>query len=154
MRSSSPAWLSLLVGFTLPCGGCAETRSVALLSTAGVPVTATPSGDIPLEVVTRGTAVADPLPVRGTSIAYSDVEAALGLAVSTAGAYWAAAHRTSRADGFQLLVELTRAEAEQRGDRLVVSLDARAPSWPRRRRTASRGGSWTRREGGPWSTPA
>jgi len=92
------------------------------------PLTSTPAGAIPLEVVTRATAVADPLPVRGTSVVYSDLEAALGLAVSSAGVPWAQAHREKRPDGWQLFVEITRAEAEERAGRLVMTLDVRARS--------------------------
>ena len=108
-------------------GGCSGAQqNVPLLSAAGIPVTATPTGAIPLEVVTRGTAVADPLPVRRTSVVYGDLEAALGLAVSSAGVPWANAHREKRPEGWQLFVELTRAEAEEKAGRLVVALDVRA----------------------------
>jgi hypothetical protein len=106
------------------CGG--TPQRIALLSSAGIPVTSTPTGAIPLEVVTRGTAVPDPLPVRGTSVVYGDLEAALGLAVSSAGVPWAQEHRTKRPDGWQLFVELTHAEAEESDGRLIVTIDARA----------------------------
>lgn len=125
MRSPLGAFASLLPAFAL-CLGCSGTHQVALLSTAGIPSTSTPPGSIPLEVVTRGTAVPDPLPVRGSSVSYGDVEAALGLAISTAGAPWAQAHRDVRPDGWQLFVELTRAEAEENGGRLIVTFDVRA----------------------------
>src|SRR6202034_3018637 len=101
------------------------TQRVELLSTSGVPVTATPVGSVPLEVVTRGTGVPDPLRVRGSFVAYGDVEAALGLAISSAGVPWAEAHRAKRPDGWQLFVELTRAEAEENRGRLIVTLDVR-----------------------------
>ena len=105
---------------------CAGPKHVGLLGTVGIPVTSTPTGSIPLEVVTRGTAVPDPLPVRGSSVTYGDLEATLGMAVSSGGVPWAEAHRAVRPDGWQLFVELTRAEAEEDGDRLIVTLDVRA----------------------------
>src|SRR4051794_28549082 len=94
----------LLVG-VVGGAGCAGQHQVGLLTAAGIPVTSTPSGAIPLEVVTRGTAVPDPLPVRGSSVVYGDVEAALGLAVSTATVAWAKEHQRERPDGWQLFVE-------------------------------------------------
>jgi hypothetical protein len=111
----SPLWAS---GFCAVCAlcGCEETRRVPLLSTSGIPVTSTPTGAIPLEVVTRGTMVQDPLPVHHTSVAYGDLEAALG----------AEGHRDQRPDGWQLFVELTRAEANEKDGRLVVAIDVRA----------------------------
>ncbi len=128
MRTRAPALFAFaiagLVALSSGCGGGAQ--HVGLLATAGIPVTSTPPGTIPLEVVTRGTAVPDPLPVRGTPVVYGDLEAALGLAVSTAGVPWAQDHRAKRPDGWQLFVELTRAEAEEHDGRLVVALDVRA----------------------------
>lgn len=126
MRLDASALLSFGLAIAASLAACGGTQRVALLSSAGIPVTSTPTGAIPLEVVTRGTAVADPLPVHGTSVVYGDLESALGLAVSSAGVPWAEAHREKRPDGWQLLVELTRAEAEERDGRLVVALDVRA----------------------------
>src|SRR5271163_3361534 len=104
---SSLALVAAVAAATTSLVGCGGTpQRIALLSAAGIPVTSTPVGAIPLEVVTRGTAVPDPLPVRGTSVVYGDLEAALGLAVSSAGVPWAQAHREKRADGWQLFVEL------------------------------------------------
>jgi hypothetical protein len=116
--------VALSAALLAACGGA--PRRVALLSANGLPVTSTPTGAIPLEIVTRGTAVADPLPVHHTSVAYGDLEAALGLAVASAGVPWAEAHREKRPDGWQLFVELTRAEAEENDGRLVVGFDVRA----------------------------
>jgi hypothetical protein len=110
----------------LGAAGCGGTRHVGLLSTAGVPLTSTPTGAIPLEVVTRGTAVPDPLPVRGSGVVYGDVEATLGMAVSSAGVPWAESHQKQRPDGWQLFVELIHADAERDGQRLIVTLDVRA----------------------------
>jgi len=126
MRLRGPALLAFALSVGALTAACGGTRRVALLSSAGIPLTSTPAGAIPLEVVTRATAVADPLPVRGTSVVYSDLEAALGLAVSSAGVPWAQAHREKRPDGWQLFVEITRAEAEERAGRLVMTLDVRA----------------------------
>ena len=127
MRLQASALLLLALAASTASAACGgSTQHVALLSAAGIPVTSTPTGAIPLEVVTRGTAVPDPLPVRGTSVVYGDLEAALGLAVSSAGVPWAQAHREQRPDGWQLFVELTRADAEEQGGRLIVSLDVRA----------------------------
>jgi hypothetical protein len=103
-------------------------RIVPLLRTAGAPVV--PSIDAPLEVVSRSTAIADPLPVRGSDIVYGDLETALGIAVSTAAEPWAVAHRQDAValhGGWTVLVEVTGADAElEAGGRVVVGLDARA----------------------------
>jgi hypothetical protein len=84
----------------------------------------------PLEVVSRSTAVPDPLPVRGSDIVYGDLEAALGIAVSTASAPWAASHRdhpVGQNGGWTVLVEVTGADAQlEPGGRVVVGLDVRA----------------------------
>jgi hypothetical protein len=85
-----------------------------------------PTGAIPLEVVTRGTGVPDPILVKGSSVVYGDTEAALGLAVSSACVPWAEQHRAQRPDGWQLFVELIQADAEAKDDRLIVSLGVRA----------------------------
>ena len=81
---------ALLVG----CGGIPHI--VPLIRTAGPPVTPTPSNATPLEVVSRSTAVPDPLPVRGSDIVYGELESALGIALSTAAVPWADAHRDWR----------------------------------------------------------
>jgi hypothetical protein len=117
--------VALLVAFSaLPA--CAARRTVPLLAAAGIPLTATPSSSIPLEIVTRSTSVRDPLPVAGTSIAYGDFEAALGHAVASAAVPWADANRARRAGGWQLFVEVTQAEAEHDGARLLVTVGVRA----------------------------
>lgn len=112
---------------SLPIVGCSSftPRIIPLLKEAGIPFTPTPP--VPLEVVTRSTSVKDPLPVRGTEIVYGDVEAALGYAVSVATVPWAESHRTQRPEGWQLMVELIDADAQQElGGRLVVTLNVRA----------------------------
>lgn len=108
--------------------GCASgpPRIVPLLRSAPV----TPNINAPLEVVSRATAVPDPLPVRNSDIVYGDLEAALGTAVSTATAPWADAHKSAkvaRAGGWTVLVEVTGADAElERGGRIVIGMDVRA----------------------------
>jgi hypothetical protein len=103
-------------------------RIVPLIRAAGPPIT--PSLTAPLEVVSRGTAVPDPLPVRHSDIVYGDLESALGIAVSTATAPWARAHQgdaVARNGGWTVLVEVTGADAElEPGGRVVIGLDVRA----------------------------
>jgi hypothetical protein len=120
MRHLALALLTLLVA------GCATPTMVPLLTAAGVPVTATPSGQVPMEVVTRGTGVPDPLPVHGTGTAYGDVEGALGHAVSSAVVPWADTHRDVRPGGWTLTVELTKAEASWSSGRMKTTLGVRA----------------------------
>jgi hypothetical protein len=116
----------IVAGSPVACGS--PPRMVPLLRTAGAPVV--PTVLAPLEVVSRSTAIADPLPVRGSDIVYGDLETALGIAVSTATAPWAAAHRgdpVALHGGWTVLVEVTGADAElEPGGRVVVGLDARA----------------------------
>lgn len=113
----------LATGFLAGCGG---RQTVPLLASAGVPITPTISGDVPLEVVTRSTSVRDPLPVSGTGVVYGDFEAALGHAVSSAAVPWAEANRGRRVGGWQLFVEVIQAEAEHDGSRLLVTVGVRA----------------------------
>jgi hypothetical protein len=117
--------------------GCSEAPAVVpLLHAAGAPIISTPSPSTPLEVVSRSTAVPDPLPVRGSNVAYAELEAALGLAVATATAPWGEAHRSralARYGGWAVLVELTGADATlDANGRLVIGLDARATLRTRR----------------------
>lgn len=106
--------------------GCTGGRQIVpLLDSAGVPLT--PPTTAPLEVVTRSTAVPDPLPVRGSDVAYTDVELALGHAVASATVPWAESHRTrARGEGWQLFVEMTSADAEYDDGRAVFTLGVRA----------------------------
>ena len=115
------------------CSGVVSApRTVHLLATTGIPFTETPLDATPLEVVTRSTGVRDPLPVTNVDVAYGDMEAALGFAVSSATVPWASAHRPQRPEGWQLFVEVTQADAEYREGRLVVSLGVRATRRTRR----------------------
>jgi hypothetical protein len=123
---------TLLVVLSVTASGCGSgvPRIVPLLRTSGAPITSTPSNATPLEVVSRGTAVPDPLPVRGSDIVYGDVEGALGIAVSTATGPWAEGHRdypVAMHGGWTVLVEMIGADAElESGGRVVVGLDVRA----------------------------
>ena len=137
---ATPAAIVQLAGAiaSISLGACSETPTILpLVHTAGAPVVATPLPSIPLEIVSRSTAVPDPLPVRGSNVAYAELEAALGTAVATATAPWSEAHRDHpggrQEGGWSLLVELTGADAQLDGaGRLVVGLDARATLRTRR----------------------
>jgi hypothetical protein len=116
--------LGLLV---LCAAGCSDTTTIVpLLSAAGIP--RTESTTVPLEVVTRSTAVRDPLPLSGSSVAYGDVEAGLGHAISTAAVPWADAHRDRRGGrkGWQLFVEVTNVDATYEDRRVIFSVGVRA----------------------------
>jgi len=79
-----------------------------------------------LEVVTRSTAVRDPLPVEGTDVSYADLEGALGHAVSSATVPWADGHRAERPGGWQLFVEIIQADSSYESGRLIVTLNTRS----------------------------
>jgi len=117
----------VFVGGTSGCRSSGVT-TVPLLKAAGIPITVTPPGNIPLEVVTHtvSTEVADPLPVDGSSVAYSDLEQALGHAVSSACVPWAVEHKTVRPEGWQLQVDIVAANAEHSSGRLTMTLSVRA----------------------------
>jgi hypothetical protein len=112
--------LTLAVG----CGG--PSGIVPLLKDSGVPVTATPKDEVPLEVVTRSTAVPDPLPVHGSGVSYQDVEAALGVAVTSAAAPFAQNFKEKRPGGYQLTVEIMQADVEYSKGRLVMAMNVNA----------------------------
>src|SRR5580700_2969044 len=102
-----------------------------LLHASGAPVVDPPSPSTPLEDVSRSTAVPDPLPVRGSNVAYAELEAALGTAVAAATAPWSEAHRAHavarEGGGWAVVIELTGADAQlDAGGRLLVGRDARA----------------------------
>ncbi len=106
--------------------GCAGQRQIIpLVEAAGIPLT--PPTTATLEVLTRSTAVPDPLPVRGSEVAYTDVELALGHAVASATVPWAVSHGTPAAGaGWQLFVEMTGADADYDNGRAVFTLGVRA----------------------------
>jgi hypothetical protein len=118
--------LSLLAAWLVQACGAETATTIPLLTAAGIPITQTPAGDISLEVVTRSTAVRDPLPVTGTPTSYADLEGALGHAISTATIPWAAAHKNARPGGLQLVVDIVEAHIEFNSGRLTVTLQARA----------------------------
>ena len=132
MRPQPPASLLVIALLTASCGG---PTTVALLSAAGMPVTQTPTKEVPLEIVTRSTGIPDPLPIEGASISFGDVETSLGHAISSAAVPWAEAHRAQRPEGWQLFVEMINADASYHGGRLVVTLGARVTLRTRTGRT-------------------
>ena len=99
---------------------------VPLLSAAGVPLT--DPTDVPLRVVTRSTAVRDPLRMNGSRVVYGDVETALGHAIASATVPWANEHKTDAhaKEGWELFVEVTNADAAYDADRAIFSLGVRA----------------------------
>jgi hypothetical protein len=99
---------------------------VPLLTTIGVPLT--PPTIAPLRVVTRSTAVHDPLPMRGSDATYTDIESALGYAISSASVPWANQHRAhpESKDGWQLFVEITNADARFEDGRVLFAVSVRA----------------------------
>ncbi len=131
-----PAPLSTLLVplafFTSACAAEVNTTTVPLLSAAGIPVTATPPGDVSLEVVTRSTAVRDPLPVNGSAFSYADLEGALGHAISTATIPWADAHKDARPGGLQLVVDVVEASVDFAAGRLSVTISVRTTLRSRR----------------------
>jgi hypothetical protein len=107
--------------------GCESSRQIVpLLSTIGTPLT--PPTSAPLRVVTRSTAVHDPLLMRGSDAAYADVESALGYAISSASVPWANQQRANAGikDGFQLFVEITSADARFDDGRVIFTVAVRA----------------------------
>jgi hypothetical protein len=117
---------AIVIGALL-LGGCESAgRIVPLLSTSGVPLTAPTT--VPLRVVTRSTAVHDPLPMRGSDVTNTDVESALGHAIASATVPWASQHRShpESKDGWQLSVEVINADAQYEGGRVIFSLAVRA----------------------------
>jgi hypothetical protein len=108
--------------------GCATARVIPL--TSMIPVQ--PPVFAPLELATRSSGIHDPVPVSGAHVAFAGLEASLGYAVATSVAGWAEAHRGARPDGWQLLVELIEARADRAGERLLVTVGARATLRARR----------------------
>jgi len=131
MGSAAPHYAAAaFVAIAMGAGCAGVPQIVPLLRTSGAPVASPPADASPLEIVSRSTGVPDPLPVLGSDIVYGDLESALGLAVSTATAPWADAHRehpVARSGGWTVLVEITDATALlEPGGRLVVDLGVRA----------------------------
>jgi hypothetical protein len=133
MRRLGAAFVALAA---LAAGCAAVPRLVSLTRDGGAPANPPASDASPLEVVSRGTAVRDPLPVRGADIVYGDLEGALGAIVAAATGPWAEAHRrdaTALRGGWTVLVEVAGADAElEPGGRLVVGIDVHATLRTRR----------------------
>jgi hypothetical protein len=123
-RTAAVAGCALLLVSVVGCEG--SRQIVPLLNTIGVPLT--PPTLAPLRVVTRSTAVRDPLLMRGSDAAYTDVESALGYAISSASVAWANQHRTHEGskDGWQLFVEITSADARFDDGRVIFTVAVRA----------------------------
>ena len=105
---------------------------------AATPPSATPPGATPpvppatvatpalVDVVTRLAGAADPLVVRGRPWQFSELEHALGRATATAVAPWAQAHRAERAGGWQIQLDLIKADASWQNGMLATNLGVRA----------------------------
>lgn len=107
--------------------GCSSgMQIVPLMTEAGVPLTDPTTA--PLRVVTRSTAVNDPLHMHGSNVVYGDIEAALGHAIASATVPWADGHKTHSTgrDGWQLFVEVTNADASYEDGRVIFSVGVRA----------------------------
>jgi hypothetical protein len=119
-------WCATLLVALLATGCGHSVQIVPLLTAAGVPLTDPTT--VPLRVVTRSTAVQDPLPIRGSNIVYGDIEAALGHAIASATVPWADAHRgaATAKEGWSLFVEVTNADAEYEDGRAIFSVGVRA----------------------------
>jgi hypothetical protein len=123
-RAASITGLTVTVVSTAACHR--NIKTVALLREAGAPWTVTPRPEIPLEIITRSTAIPDPLPVQGAEVVYADLEHSLAHAVGSATVPWAEAHRSQRPEGWQLFVELVQAEAQYEDQRLKITMSVRA----------------------------
>ncbi|MGO9287213.1 MAG: hypothetical protein ACLQIJ_00425 [Polyangia bacterium] len=111
---SCPAWVSVLL-----LAGCSvqmvELRPLGAPSPGG--------GD--LEVVPVNAGAADPLPVSGARLAFSQVVPAVGDSISAACAHWAERHRNDRKGGWQMQVDLIRSQADRHDGLLTVELETR-----------------------------
>lgn len=141
-------------GGALSITGCGSApRVVALVRPNGASM---PAAGVPLDVVSRSAAIADPLAVRGAAIGYGDLQTALAVAITTATASWASSHRgdlVARQGGWTLLVELTGADAQLEAEgHVVVSLDVRATMRTRSGNVYLGQTQLGCREGGPMSS--
>jgi bacillopeptidase F (M6 metalloprotease family) len=125
MRKRTATLLVFLIAAAVDCAPSGST-TVPLLTAAGIPVTYTPPREVPLEIVTRSTAVKDPLVVHGSDVSYADLEGALGHAITTATIPWAEEHVKDRPGGWQLSVEVIEAKAEYDAGRLIVTMNTRS----------------------------
>lgn len=115
---------SLMARWLLPAllGGSIACSTVHVVPLVGSEPQRAPSS---VEVVARTTAVRNPLPVGGASVAYGDLEVALERATNRASIAWGEARKAKHPEGAQLFVELTQAVADFKEGRLIVSLVAR-----------------------------
>jgi hypothetical protein len=119
VRRSFAAGIALLLSLPL---GCAP--ALVQLRPEREPVRS--AGFVePLEVIASLAGGADPLPVRGSRIAYGGLTGATGQFVGAAARSWAERHRAARPGGWQLLVEIIRSDAETGAGGLTVELETR-----------------------------
>jgi hypothetical protein len=78
-----------------------------------------------LEVVPSASSEADPVRVGGTNTAFGGVAVAAARWVSAAAAPWAQRHAVERPGGWQMLLEVVRAEAEARDGRITIEIEGR-----------------------------
>ncbi len=79
------------------------------------------------EILIRSS-IADPLPLRGSRVAYSQLGPALSQEISVAAQPWVARNRerAQKTDGWQLLLGITEADASYRHGRARVNITLRA----------------------------
>ena len=121
VRSAARALALASLAFVCACGPGALINLGSV-----VPITTTPPGTIPLEIITHSVAIPDPLPIPFSRVRYAGLEEPLGHAVATATVPWADLHRRDREGGWQLLVELVQADIERTESRMTVTLGVRA----------------------------
>ena len=122
---------TLGVCVSLATPACAPSARIVSLSPGAAKEAPVPSGDRirALEIVSGATTVPDPLPVRGSDVAYSGLERALGASLAWATAPWAEAREAdpARNKPLSLVVDVTHADARlEGGGRLLVEVDVRA----------------------------
>jgi len=78
-----------------------------------------------LEIIVSLAGGSDPLPVRGGRVDYGGLGSATGRAIAAAAAPWAERHRSERAGGWQMVVEIIRSEAETHAGLMTVEMEAR-----------------------------
>lgn len=79
-----------------------------------------------LEVITSLAGGSDPLPVRGSRLAYRGLSDATSQVLEAATAPWVQQHRGLRRGGWQLLIEIIRADAEVQAGNMTVEIETRA----------------------------
>jgi len=79
-----------------------------------------------LEVITSLAGGSDPLLVGGTRLAYRGLTDATRQFLKAATAAWVQQHGPLRRGGWQLLIEITRTDAEMQAGNITVELETRA----------------------------